>query len=122
MKQYHIYHATTPGLRFTETKDQPREYVGFVEAENEQIAYQKSQNFELPWNPTNPCRSTSVGDVIQGDEGFFLIKGKFIKYKNNTTLFREIEDFSYTCTIISIVFTEDSNDKVAIITYIWEFD
>ena len=75
MKQYHIYHATTPGLRFTETKDQPREYVGFVEAENEQIAYQKSQNFELPWNPSNPCRSTSVGDVIQGDEGFFLVKG-----------------------------------------------
>jgi hypothetical protein len=75
MKQYHIYHATSPGLRFTEQKDQPREYVGFVEANSIEEAYQKSQNFELLWNPSNPCRSTSVGDVIQEDEGFFLVKG-----------------------------------------------
>jgi len=72
MGQYHIFHAVNP--TFTEDKVQQRKYVGFVEAESEEMAYQKSQNFEELWNPTNPCRSTSVGDVIQGNDGFYLVK------------------------------------------------
>ena len=69
MKQYHIFHATSP-LRFTETEIQPRVYAGFVNANSIEEAFQKSQNGgvyntpnswsseALPWNPTNPCRST----------------------------------------------------------------
>lgn len=84
MKQYHIFHATSP-LRFTETEIQPRQYVGFVEANSIEEAFKKSQNGGiynstgnhegLPWNPTNPCRSTSVGDVIQDDDKFFMVCG-----------------------------------------------
>jgi hypothetical protein len=74
MPQFHIFHATGP-RKFTETSVQPREYVGFVEASDLEDAYAKSQNQEQSWNPTNPCRSTSVGDVIQSDAGFFMILG-----------------------------------------------
>lgn len=74
MAQYHIYHAVGP-RRFTETDIQPREYAGFVEAVSLEDAYTKSQNDENPWNPYNPCRSTSVGDVIQDDSGFYMVLG-----------------------------------------------
>lgn len=72
MPQFHIFHATGP-RKFTETAVQPREYAGFVEASDLEDAYARSQNDENPWNPYNPCRSTSVGDVIQSDVGFFMI-------------------------------------------------
>ena len=36
---------------------------------------QFSQNFDEPWNPTAPCRSTSVGDIIQSDDDFFMVCG-----------------------------------------------
>lgn len=78
MPQYHIYHATS-SKRFTEERVQPRSYVGFVETNTLYDAFVKSQNFDEHWNPTNPCRSTSVGDVIQGEgpegEGFYMVKG-----------------------------------------------
>jgi len=74
MAQYHIYHSTGKD-RFSEVVDQPRIYAGFVEASSLEDAYALSQNIDQPWNPTNPCRSTSVGDVIQSDEGFFFVKG-----------------------------------------------
>jgi hypothetical protein len=67
---YHIFHATGPD-KFSEVEIQPREYVGFVEADSLEDAFIKSQNQENPWNPVNPCRSTSVGDVIQNDDGEF---------------------------------------------------
>jgi len=70
--QFHIYHATGP-RRFSETVNQPREYVGFVEGVSLEDAYARSQNNENPWNPWNPCRSTSVGDVIQDDSGFYMV-------------------------------------------------
>ena len=72
--QYHIFHAVGP-RKFTETSYQPREYAGFVEASSLEDAYTKSQNDENPWNPHNPCRSTSVGDVIQDDSGFYMVLG-----------------------------------------------
>ena len=72
--QYHIYHATGD-KRFTEAEEQPRVYAGYVDAPSLEHAFTKSQNFEGIWNPTNPCRSTSVGDVIQDDDGFHMVCG-----------------------------------------------
>lgn len=72
MKQYLIFHATGKD-RFQEIEDQPREYVGFVEANSLEMAYQKSQNHEWPWNTTNPCRSTSVGDVIALNDEYYMV-------------------------------------------------
>jgi hypothetical protein len=72
MKQYHIFHCVS-SLRFTETEIQPREYVGYVETNSLEEAFKLSQNFDSAWNPTNPCRSTSVGDVIQDDDKFFMV-------------------------------------------------
>jgi len=70
--QFHIHHATGP-LKFTETKSQPRKYVGFVNATSLDEAFKKSQNLDEEWNPG--VRSTSVGDVIQDDDKFYLVKG-----------------------------------------------
>lgn len=74
MKQYHIYHSTGRN-KFEPVEVQPREYAGFVEASSLEDAFIKSQNLDEPWNTFNPCRSTSVGDVIQSDEGFFMVDG-----------------------------------------------
>lgn len=71
MPQFHIYHAVNP--TFTSEFEQTREYAGFVEAESLEEAYQASQNLTDQWNPTNPCRSTSIGDVIQDDEDFYVV-------------------------------------------------
>lgn len=77
MEQYHIYHCTQAGVRFTETENQPRVYAGFVQADSLEEAYMLSQNQGDGdvWNAVNPCRSTSVGDVIQSDEGFYMVCG-----------------------------------------------
>jgi hypothetical protein len=74
MRQYHIYHCTTE-LAFTEKQTQPRTYAGYVDADSLETAYQKSQNLTEPWNTVFPCRSTSVGDVIQGEDGFYMVSG-----------------------------------------------
>lgn len=29
------------------------------------IAYHQTQNLDAPWNPDNPCRSVSVGDILK---------------------------------------------------------
>ena len=71
-KQYHIHHSTGD-KRFTEAEIQPREYAGFVYAKSLGDAYARSQNWEQPWNEANPCRSTSVGDIIQDDADFHLV-------------------------------------------------
>jgi hypothetical protein len=74
MKQYHIFHAISP-LKFTETEIQPREYTGFVVADSLEKAFILSQNDENVWNTANPCRSTSVGDIIQDDDKFYMVCG-----------------------------------------------
>lgn len=72
MEQYHIFHCTQP--TYEEISVQPREYVGFVEAKSLEDAFIKSQNLtDEPWNPLRPCRSTSVGDVIQANNCFFMV-------------------------------------------------
>lgn len=74
MAIFRIYHATGDNM-FLEVENQPRELVGQVEASDFDDAYAKSQNLFGSWNPEKPCRSTSVGDVIEHDEGFFMVCG-----------------------------------------------
>lgn len=71
--QYHIHQSNPP--HFTEDVHQYRDYVGFVEANSVEEAFRLSQNGEKSWNATNPCRSTSVGDIIQAPDGFYMVKG-----------------------------------------------
>ena len=77
MKQYHIFHATSP-LRFTETEIQPREYVAFVQADSIKKAFEYAQNDDVDW-VMNEVRSTSVGDVIQDNDKFFMVTGTGFK-------------------------------------------
>lgn len=74
MKQiYNIYHAEHP--TFDESFEGNRIYVGSVEANSLEQAYAKSQNIEWPWNIDKPCRSTSIGDVIQCEDQFHMVAG-----------------------------------------------
>ncbi len=89
MNEYHIYHCN--GInKFEEIEHQPRKYVGSIYAESIERAFQRSQNDRHTngeeeqlnndiWNPTNPCRSTSVGDVIQDEDKFFMVCGTGFK-------------------------------------------
>ncbi len=77
MKQYHIFHAISP-LRFTETEIQPREYAGFVQANSIEKAFEYAQNDHIDW-AMNEVRSTSVGDVIQDGDKFFMVCGTGFK-------------------------------------------
>lgn len=47
--------------------------VATIEAASLNDAYARSQNIEENWNPSNPCRSTSVGDIIEFDDKFFIV-------------------------------------------------
>ena len=71
---YKIYHSTVES-KFLAVKKQPRKYVGTVDAESLQDAYIKSNNTEVFWNKENPCGSTSVGDVIQRENTYFMVTG-----------------------------------------------
>lgn len=72
--QYSIYHATQKDTMFTETENQDRILVGVVEADSLEHAYTLSQNGEQPWNSFRSfCRSTSVGDAIEDDKGFYMV-------------------------------------------------
>ena len=89
MTKYHIHHATGV-YAFKEVEDQPREHVGFVKADSLEDAFKLSQNDRRTngeeeqlnndvWNPAHPCRSTSVGDVIQDNDKFFMVCGTGFK-------------------------------------------
>ena len=93
MKQYHIFHATHPGLRFTETEIQPRQYVGFVEANSLEKAFEYAQNDHVDW-AMNEVRSTSVGDIIQDDDKFFMVCGMGFK-----ELIEPEEDFDQVANV-----------------------
>lgn len=73
MKKFNIYHAINP--TFEAIEDQPRRMAGSVWAESLEKAFKASQNFENHWNTAEPCRSTSVGDVIEAEEGFYMVCG-----------------------------------------------
>lgn len=72
MNVYNIYHAAGPD-RFQEIEDQIRIYAGHVEATSLEMAFRESQNFEFHWNSDSPCRSTSVGDVIELNNKFYMV-------------------------------------------------
>jgi len=78
LKQFHIYHSIGKD-KFQEVEKQPREYVGFTQAISLENAFANSQNIDQAWNPSNPCRSTSVGDVIQAEDGFYMVLGMGFK-------------------------------------------
>ena len=91
MTQFHIYLSTGKD-KFQEVENQPREYAGFVEAVSLEEAYIKSQNHSdsrwengSNWNITNPCRNTSVGDVIESDEGFYMVCGMGFRLLDETS-------------------------------------
>lgn len=66
-ESYDIYHAINPS--YDDNSDQERVFVGKVYADSLEEAFKNSQNLFSEWNPTNPCRSTSVGDAIKDPEG-----------------------------------------------------
>lgn len=73
MTHYHIYHST--GINQFEVEPveiQHREYAGFVEADSLEKAFEYAQNDHVNW-AMNEVRSTSVGDVIQADDGFYMV-------------------------------------------------
>jgi hypothetical protein len=72
---YHIFHAIGEHM-FTETENQPVEYVGTVQADSLQGAFVASQNIDEAWNLDADVRSTSVGDVIQDDEYCYMVCGR----------------------------------------------
>jgi hypothetical protein len=73
MEYYHIYHST--GInKFQEVEDQPRTYAGFLRASSLEKAFEYAQNDHVDWT-INEVRSTSVGDVIQADDGFYMVCG-----------------------------------------------
>lgn len=72
-RQFHIYHATGKD-RFTTKKVQPRQYVGFVNAVSLEKAFEYAQNDYIDWT-MNEVRSTSVGDIIQDGDQFFIVLG-----------------------------------------------
>lgn len=85
-KQYHIFHSTEKEHMFTEEEKQTRKYAGFVMATSLDEAFRLSQNDKEinghsdHWNENSPCRSTSVGDIIQDDQGFHLVMNVGFKF------------------------------------------
>ncbi len=75
-----IAHLHLAGDYSNDSKNLPRKFVGSVQAYSLQGAFVASQNFEnysfpIPydtWGKGN-VRSTSVGDVIQDEDGFHLV-------------------------------------------------
>lgn len=56
-----------------EVEDQERIHIGFVYTDSLENAFKLSQNLDNVWNTMDPCRSTSVGDVIECREGFYMV-------------------------------------------------
>jgi hypothetical protein len=86
-KQYHIFHSTEKEHMFTEEEKQTRVYAGFVMANSLSEAFALSQNetdeegHHVSWNDTDKSvRSTSVGDIIQDDDGFYLVLNTGFKF------------------------------------------
>lgn len=72
-KMFHVFLTINP--HFEEQENQPRKYAGTVIAENLEQAFVKAQNLERHWNPDKPCRSASIGDVIQENDKSYLVCG-----------------------------------------------
>jgi hypothetical protein len=77
MMQFEIYHVTNP--KFKDAPIQDRKHVGSVTADTLEEAFVLSQNFMNPWNKDQPCRSTSVGDVIERAGVKYVVCGNGFK-------------------------------------------
>lgn len=71
MTEFKIYHVINPD--FTARENQSHKFVGTVQAFSADDAFMKSQNMFHDWNPEKPCRSTSVGDVIECNGVFKIV-------------------------------------------------
>jgi hypothetical protein len=73
-KMFIIYHCIPMFIGISPTGKERKEYAGFVMATDLQDAFVQSNHIEgSEWDEDR--RSTSIGDVIQGDDGFFLVTG-----------------------------------------------
>ena len=81
MEQYYIHHRRKLG-----DLDSYLDYVGHVEADSLEHAYTLSQNLEETWNKNEPCRSTSIGDVIRFKNDLFLVHDFGFKKLNFTEI------------------------------------
>jgi len=73
LKMFHIYHSMNKKYMFSEHEHQPREYIGYVMAKDIDDAFVKSQNDFGEEYREYKKRSTSVGDLIQDDYGFYMV-------------------------------------------------
>lgn len=88
MTQFHIYLSTGKD-KFQEVENQSREYVGYVKAESLEKALEYAQNGHVDsagdnWD-INEVRSTSVGDVIEADDGFYMVCSMGFKLLDKTS-------------------------------------
>lgn len=78
MAQFHVYHSIGKN-RFQEVENQPRVYAGFVEANSVEEAFKYAQNDNVDYEDDilsfDQTRSTSIGDVIQANDGFYMVCG-----------------------------------------------
>jgi hypothetical protein len=81
MKTFFILHVVIP--TFNEEPNQNRKCVGEVKATCLEEAYFKSQNLDRHWNFKKPCRSTSIGDVIQVDDKDFMVASSGFQLLNS---------------------------------------
>ncbi len=75
-----IYHQTSPNFRpYTEQFDRDKfTSVGVLSTDLSgddalEAIYCRTQNLSAPWNPNAPCRSTSVGDVMEIEGEYYSV-------------------------------------------------
>lgn len=72
-KIYHIFLAIDSSSLFTEEEFQIRRYAATVIAKDLEDAFKKSQNDFNPDYAKKGVRSCSVGDLIQDNDGFYMV-------------------------------------------------
>jgi hypothetical protein len=73
LKVYHIFLAVNSSALFTEEQFQIRKYVATVVARDLEEAFKLAQNDFNPEYASKKQRSCSVGDLIQDNEGFYMV-------------------------------------------------
>lgn len=75
LSMFHIYHCIEKQYMFTDRERQTRKYVGSVMAKDLDDAFRMAQNDFNEDYRKYKVRSTSIGDLIQDDYGFYMITG-----------------------------------------------
>lgn len=70
---YHIFLSVDNSKLFTEEEFQLRKYAATVIAKDLEDAFKKAQNDFNPDYAKNNQRSCSIGDLIQDNEGFYMV-------------------------------------------------